>query len=729
MGLLSRLSGDSISAQEEKQITGKETELQLIQKFESWFDETTNLYEKRVKYSQINRDYYLGKLFPGEKKLTNMRLPWKSTTTHNKIFENVETVVPIMTEDVPEPLGAINSNDPAALDAVRTVESALKYVHRIDDFDTKVEQMVRDMLINRDAVVCPLYDFTKGKYGDVTVEVLDPRYFRVDPNSTYDRQGNYFFKAIPRTYRWAVTHYPDKKKEIKESFGASAASDVAGLSDDDLKDLENTVLIKELWYWREEENGEFHIWCAAYIGNYILYHSRNPYWDFEGKVDKELEKQKGLAIEEYQQNVITNEGREATEEELAEIHAEFDDQKEYMNFMEKEELPYIIIPSFPDYTSPFSVTSLIEQVASLQDALNKRKQQIDENANLTANVQWRVDKESGVDVRMLSSKPGLVVSPKAGTVVQKLDSPSLPGYVFDDKQDTAVALDNVFGANSISKGQKVNTNTATEATILKDADEGRIALLMRHLYSSLEKIYQWQVHLMKLFYTEERQVVLFNSVGGFEAFKTISSDDIPDGMQVFINVGSAQPRDQFTKRREADALFSQRALDPITYYQLRGDIADPEDAAMRLDKWLKGTLFEEKPPSVEELAHQENEMIRSGQARTIEDIPPNQDVTEAHLLIHRELFEDPKSGLTDKQMALLEQLIGLEDEILDSKLNEKINSTAVVEQQNAAAQQAMPVDPMAMMQQQGPQPGMSDAEMAAAIAESEGMNQTQDVVM
>lgn len=719
MNFIDNLLGRDVNS---AQNTTKEEEVnntELIQKFEELFEESKPLYEKRKKYTDINKKYYIGELFPRNKFF--LRPTWKSNTVVNKIFENIETIVPIMTEDIPAPMGAVNSNDPAVLDVVRNVEAALKYIQRNDNFSIKVEQIVRDMLIYRDAVVSPMYDLSKGLYGDITIEILDPKYFYIDPSATVESQGNYFFKCVPRTLRWISTHFPDKQKEIE---------DYAGLSEyQEEEKNDNLYYVKEIWYWRQEDNGQWNIWCASYIGDVLLYHERNPFWDFDGIEDPELDNAKKKVIQEFQQNIIVNEGREATEEELQEIEAEFQAKKKYRNFFEEQKLPYIIIPSFPDYTAPFSTTSLIEQVAPLQDSLNKRKQQIEENANLTANVQWAIDKDSGVDVRQLSSKPNLVIEKNRGTTVEKLQSPSLPGYLFDDKQDTGIALDNIFGANSISKGQRVNTQTATEATILKDADEGRIALMMRHLYTGLEEIYKWQIHLMKLFYVEERQVVLFNSVGGFESFQTITSDDIPDGMQIFINSAAAQPRDQFTRRREAEGLYNQKAIDPITYYELRGDIPNPEETARRLDAWMKGSLFqEEKPPSIEEMAHQENEMIQSGQAKTIENVPPNPEATEAHLLIHQELFKDPKSGLTDKQLALLEEHIGLESEILDAKLNEKMNAIAMVQQPMMPEAEQMPVMPEdGAMEEEMP---MSDSEIVAMLeAEKNGGQLPQDMVM
>lgn len=721
MGLFSRLGGGSVSTQDQKQITGEEKDDEIIGKFEEWYKESQSLYNKRIEYTQLNKAYYHGELFPSKKKgdaALQFRSEWKSNTKHNKIFENVETIIPIMTSDLPEPMGTVNTNDPDVLSAVRTTEGALRYLHRIDNFEVKKEQIARDMIINRDAVVCPMWDKTKGKHGEVTVEVIDPRYFRVDPNSTFDQQGDYFFKVVPRTYRWAVAQYPDAKEVLKNSFG-TAHGDVSGFNDEEIKDLDNAIFIKEVWYWREEKPGKHCVYFAAYINDTLLLNKRSPFWDYDGIPDPELEQQKEAMLRELEESTVVSEGRQPTKEEIELVNEEFEQHRKYRNFMEKEELPYVIIPSFPDYTSPFSSTSLIEQVMSLQDSLDKRKQQIDENANLTGNGQWINEKDSGVSYRQLSSAPNLVIEPNPGSRVEKVPGIPLPPYIMQDKDDTAVAIDNIMGANSISKGQQVGAKSATEATILKNSDEGRLSLQMRHLATGLEKIYKWQLQIMKLMYRQERQVILFDSVGNIESHDKIMRDNIPDGMQIFIDSKAAQPNDQFTKRREADALFNSGSIGPLTYFKMRGDIPDIQGAAEELDKWRRGELFAEPPapPSIEEQAHQENEAIRSGQVRTINDIPANPEATEAHVLIHRELFNDPKSGMSDSALALLEEHMGLESEILDNKLTEKVNATSLVEpaMQQPVEQGADPMMQDPMMAMEGEAPQMSDEEMAAMI--------------
>lgn len=672
---------DASSVYTQKQIKGDENPLELIKKFELWFEEAKPLTEKRKQWCDKNMNSYLG--VPNKKPFE--RASYKSNTNHNKQYENVETIVPIMTESVPEPIAAVFSNDDEIFQAAQKVENVLKYNHRVDRMQTKSESIARNMVIHRDAVVSPVWDKTLGSDGDVTIEIIDPKYFYVDPNSTYERQGDYFFKCVPRSYRWAVKHFPNKTKELRSKYGVDTYSDTMNTTyerpDDINADSNETLLpIKEVWY-RREMDGDFVIYRAVYVGDCILSHDINPYWDHIGMYPPEIQMKMEKEISMFAENVMLKEGREINDLDVEAIKKRYKKEKIYYNFLEKEEFPYIIFPTFIDYNSPFSRTSPIEQTELLQISLTKRKQQIDENANLTANAQWVIDEDAGVDTHSVNNAPGAIYKKRPGSEMRREPGVPLPSYVIEDMNGSEEAIDNIWGANSISKGQVSTAKTAAEATILKQADEGRVALLMRHFYESMERVYQWQAHLMKLFYTEDRKFALFNASGGTDAWDTITNDQIPDDMQIFVKVGAARPRDTLTRRLEADALYAQGALDPITYYELRGDIKDPYAAAERLDKWKKGMLFEEKPVGVEEAAHIENRKIL--ESKPYETIQPHESPNPAHIMIHLELMQDKSIPLTDKQMEKLEFVVGNEIQAIQG---------AKQEEATKAAQAPMPLD-------------------------------------
>lgn len=694
-------------------VTGDESEDELIKKLDIWFKDSEKLQKKRREWIEKNRKYYEGDQI--ENKLD--RPTYRSRTVHNKIFENVETIVPILTENPAQPLGSTPSQDPDALKAVRTVESALKYLYRKDGIQLKSEMIIRNMILDRDAIVTPGWDKNIGVDGDVTIEVVDSKYFYVDPNSTYEDKGDYFFKVVPRTYRYLVKNFPDKVDEIRECLGYN--------STDEQKKREDIIDVKECWYWKEEGK-EFNVWRTIYVKNKILADDKNPYWDFVGIADPEMEMVMHQEIATAQENYMLKMGAEMPEEEIKAIVVKHRQHRRTRNFLPKQELPYIIFPTFLNNQEPYSTTSLIEQVIPLIDSLNKRKQQIDENANLMTNGQWIIDKNAGVNVKLLNNAPGTVVQKNPGTEARRESGVAMPGYVFEDKSDTERAIDMIFGANSISKGQVTNAKTAAEATLLKEADRGRVALLGRHYEIMMEKVYQWQVHIMKLMYEEERQVALFNACGEIEAYDTISRDMIPDDMQIYVQIGSAKPIDQTAKRAEAMQQFQGKMIDPITYFEQLGDYSNPKEKAEMLWKWNSGTLFEQpQPPQIqaqaEEQAYQENQQILLGKT-----VQPMQKPTQAHVEVHMQLLDDKTIALTQKQIMALKELIDVEQDAVTAMKVEKEGQPAAMPADIAAIdpealtpEQAQQAQEHAMMLEQGQQETMQEQmpEMQQGIEE------------
>lgn len=654
-------SGMSGTTFNDRFVTGEETPEQLVDKFESWFQVSQPLHEKRLEWCDKNKKSYLGDQVPNKGK----RASWRSDTVYNKQFENIESIVPIMTENVPVPLAAVPGNDTETLKAARGVEALVKYIYRIDKLKTKSAIIARNMMLHRDAIVSPYWDPSKGKNGEITIEVLSPKQVRIDPNATFESQGDFAFKIVDRNFRQLASLYPEKIDELKEAFGVNTASGMD--SGDQPKDPAALLPLKEVWYWQQDEGeAEFCIYRSAYLcGNgkrVLLDTSKNPYWDEEGEItDPEVLQKVQADISLAQQNARLQ-GKTLSESDIDAIEEKYEDMKRYKNFLEKPEFPVIMFQTYPDTDSPYSITSTIEQTHPLQKSLNKRKQQIDENANLMTNGVWIVDKNSGVEDYQLTNAPGAIIKKNVGSEVRRENGVPLPGQMFEDKADTERAIDNIFGGHDISKGQQTGVKTFGEAQLLKQADRGRIALQIRQFEESMEHVYKWIVHLAKLFYTEERQIAIFNSVGQAESYATISSDKIPDNMQLFVQVGSARPIDQEAKRQEALDFYKEGLLDPETALDRMGDFPDAKEIAERAWKYKSGQLFEQPQASIEDQARQENEMILANKR-----VQPNQQANRTHVMIHQELLGDKTKPLTDDQIKALEALMQAELGAVDAK--------------------------------------------------------------
>lgn len=663
--------------QEQRTIIGDENDADKIKKFNTWWEESEPLNKAREKWCKSNLKDYIGD--PEADK----RAKWRSNTVHNKHFENIETIVPNMTEKIPEPTTAIPGNSENAYEYARIVEKALLAWHRRDQMQMKSESIIRHMELYRDAFVMPGFDETLSKQGEITATLLHPDNIRIDPNWTYFEQGDYFFVHFQRSLHWAIDRWPDKKEEISKEIGVEKMIDTIdndyGVSS---KKAENLLDIKQCWHWRLTD-GKMRIWRSTYVKEVLLDDEINPFWDEDGHLDPEVEMKMAADIQKASEAAILA-GQPLNESDIAQLRAPYEKQRKYLNFLEKERLPLVQYPTYFESNQTYSITSKIEQTHYLQQSLNKTEQQIDENKNSMANGQWIVDRGAGVDTKKLTNAPGLIVEKNDGKEVRRESGVPLPSYVMEYKQDMAASIDNIYGSNNILKGQNPGSNVPARTSILLERNQkGRLALMSRHFEMGMEDLYKWVVHLMKLFYDEERQFGVEDNQGNIQSFMVISSDSIPDNLQLYVKVGASQPRDLDVLKADMKDLFMAGKLDPVTFFKYWGEFPDPAMTAQNLWKWQQGTLFNAPQPSIEDVTRQELDAILKG-----EKVLPNKNATEMSLQIEAEALKDrAQYPFTDDQIKTLEQKIQTEMQMVQAQ------------KQKALAQQREAMIPLDLRQQ------------------------------
>lgn len=647
--------------QEQRIITGKEDKTEKLKKLNGWWEESEPLSKKRKQWCQENYKDYICNPEPDK------RAKWRSNTVHNKQFENIETIVPNMTEKIPEPTTAVPGNGEDEFEYARIVGKALLHWHRRDQMQMKSESIIRHMELYRDAFVMPGFDESLSKKGEITATILHPDNIRLDPNWTYFDKGDYFFVHFQRSLNWCIERWPDKKEQLIVSIGVDEVIDSIDNDEVSEKDTSNLLDIKQCWYWKMTE-GSMRVWRTTYVKDLILDDEINPYWDEDGFLDPQVEAQMNAVIQKASEAAILS-GQQLDENTIKKLKEPFEKQRKYMNFFEKEQLPLVQFATYFESNQPFSITSKIEQTRYLQESLNKTEQQIDENKNKMANGQWVLDRGAGVDSKKLTNAPGLVVEKNDGKEVRREPGVPLPAYVMEYKRDMENSIDNIWGANNIIKGQNPGSNVPARTSILLERNEkGRLALMSRHFEMGMEELYKWVVHLMKLFYDEERQFGVEDNQGNIQAFQTIKNDRIPDNLQLYVKVGASQPRDIEVLKADMKDLFMQGKLDPITFFKYWGEFPDPAMTAENLWKWQNNTLFNSPQPSIEDVTRQELDAILKG-----ERVLPNKGATEMSLQIQAEALKDrAQYPFTDQQIKVLEEKIQSEMQMVQAQKQEAL---------------------------------------------------------
>lgn len=636
-------------------IYGDETDDQFMNKVQRWWDESLNLYTERLKIKNDNEALYKGEHpFDGD--------PDKqSAVVHNKIFENIDTYEANMTNKLPEPVGYVTSEDNMALEAAREVEQAILYVARRDNMLMKMESVARNMLLHRDAYVMIMYDAQKGKYGEITHEVIDPKNIRLCPAGNPYSFGDYLFITVPRDYRWAIEHFPDKAEVIKRCYSGY---------DMEEEGKSSQVQIVDVWYWQYDKEVKRMVpWHCVYLkeakAENILVQERTPYWDFEGELSREDQVAYDEAVSNVEKMALVQ-GEEAAQTMLDEINHEYDEKRVFRNFLEEMAFPVVGFHTFVDENKPISITSIPEQVKSLQISLNNGKRMVEDNGKLM--VKGRVIKDSDSGVKRITGIAGEVITKKPGTTVQFVDGTPLPSEVFNNIADSEKAIDNIAGANDISKGIIPSNTQARTAILAAEKDQGRTVKLTRKFEDGIEQVYNWDVHMMKLFWGEERIIPLIDPAGTERnAFITISNDKILDSMQFYVKPGSAKEDSQREKAARADELYSKQLIDPITYFERTGDVPDPEAAAKRLEDWKAGRLFAPPIKGPEDQAREIIDMLRNRQY----DVPKVDQPTEESIQIMAKAIQDTSNRFDDRAIEILNELMQQDMDVVDKAVVEQ----------------------------------------------------------
>lgn len=485
--------------------------------------------------------------------------------TVNLIFMAIETIVAIMTDRDPEIIIVPAREDEESIIKADSVQDMVKCQWYKLNMQEKMEHVARQLVTFGDSFIYNYWDKDRGSKGNVNSEVVHPKNIRVNPEATNIDDAQYIFISTYKSIHALKRKYGKKAKDVT----TAVADDIGDLELSDVKDRKNAVLVQEFWGWVEVGDCQYELRHIIKAGDVILENEKNPYFDHKGSMSKEQKddiEKKYAGIPE-----MFSEGKVGEEDITNEVEGE----KTYYNFFDKERFPITHFRGYGFGDTFQSLTSKVEQVIELNKLYNKRKTQITLNAEKVGNPYWVVAKDSGIDADQISEDPGPIFEPNNVGQVRMESAPALPSYVMNDLDATHRDFDNGMAVHDISRGEVGQNRTAREAMLLKDADEGGIALIIRSLKRGIEDIGKWWVHLMKMYYEEEHTGAILGREGS-ERYVSLMRDDIEDGISLYVESGSIEPKDKNAERIEYIDLAKGGFIDPITLLNKLG-ISNPEE--------------------------------------------------------------------------------------------------------------------------------------------------------
>ena len=450
----------------------------------------------------------------------------QSNTVQNHIFMGIETIIPIATANSPRFIAEPPESSDTAIKYANAVEKTLSIIYEEKDIRTKGEMLLRHMMIFRFGVWIPFFDKQTNE--------VDVRWVRP--------QRIFFPKTAKLIYYYEKRDFTSE--EIKSEFGEEKYKEFLEnkgieINPDNVKNIQDiyTVLefhTKDVVFWK--------------IRSHILDIRKNEGYDFENE-DK--------------------------------------------NFFDEPKIPIIIASAFRLGATLIGDTDLIQQTIPIQDTINVANRLVINNATKTGNSQWFIDSEVMTEEEArtkITNTPGLIVwgSGVANQNKMRRDPPPpLPNYIPELKIMAENAFDNIFGTHSTTRGERGKSETLGGRMLLKQADYGRIDLLVREYERCVSELGNWFVQFMKIKLTGEKVYRSYGEAG--TEFVKISEMMIEKGLKVLIKSGTTLPTDEVSKRQEAIELWGMGALDPETLFE-RLKFPNPQEAAKKLQAWRMGQL-------------------------------------------------------------------------------------------------------------------------------------------
>jgi hypothetical protein len=243
----------------------------------------------------------------------------------------------------------------------------------------------------------------------------------------------------------------------------------------------------------------------------------------------------------------------------------------FYNYFDIPRKPYIFATAFNNENSPIGRTDMISMAAPLQESIDRRKQDIDENASLV-NGTVKVDASvmSKDDAQSMRFEARGVVWGKGvvNGVVRETGEP-LPNMVFEDMIDSRQEIDNIMAATSAFKGEREGQETKAGRLALIDQSYLRLNELVQVVDYVSAEMFAWFIQLAKVKYTEEHYA---KWTGRDEAVEImgIMQDDIEDGIEIVVIPGKSLPLDSSFRFERAQQDVASGIIAPTDYFEEAG---------------------------------------------------------------------------------------------------------------------------------------------------------------
>ena len=478
----------------------------------------------------VNKQYYIW-----NDTRTKDILDDKSKVTDNRIFTDIETIVPIVTSSPAKPVVFIPSKEgknktnkeKIRKQAIQT-QKLLLALYKDQDLQRKFEKMIRQSNIYR--IWMMKYWIADDK---IFAEAILPSRLLLDSEAVSNDDSEFIWEKIVDTAKNLANKYPDKKEEIKEEVSGKMWTKITYIE------------------WRTDEFVVVSIWSRI-----ILDKKKNPLFDYAWE----------------------------TEESYNEMWKEMEQTTKF-NVFNRPKKPYIRFSIYNIWENIIDDTSCLELCKSLQDNINDRKRQIADNADKAWNPirQYKGMTKDQADDADNNLSAWDWVNLGDDQSIDYIQASPLPAFIQNDLQDSRNSIDNIFGIHSTTRWERQawawESWRAREA--LREWDEDRQATIGRAIEEVSEELYNAFLHLIKVFYDKPQLIPVIWKDSAWD-FLEAKREDVADWMKILVRPWSTVPDDPNALKAQALELLWGNLITRRRAFEMMW-IEDAEEAAKELE--------------------------------------------------------------------------------------------------------------------------------------------------
>lgn len=185
--------------------------------------------------------------------------------------------------------------------------------------------------------------------------------------------------------------------------------------------------------------------------------------------------------------------------------------------------------------------------------------------------------------------------------IENLPPKPLDASAFQDMIDSKAEIDNTMGTHATTRGERDGQETASGRVLLKESDTDRIGGLATRIEYFSYWVYRAMIQMMYVFYDEQMPVHFYENENDLknlspkeEEVYLINTEFKNKFIRVLVKKGSTLPEDNFARKAEAVDLWKNGGMSTLDLYKIL-DYPNPEQLARNayLEKNNPAVLYEQ----------------------------------------------------------------------------------------------------------------------------------------